>query len=80
MNFDAFIHSKKLKASTSGRMLDAAVLVNILNFRIGNAAVVLEKRRKTSTSDIATFVDGSRKDSATKLTVPDWIIRPAAKE
>jgi hypothetical protein len=44
MNFDPLLDTQELEAASHGRVLDCVVAANILNFGIGNAAVILEER------------------------------------
>jgi hypothetical protein len=61
-------------------MLNGSILANVLDFGIGDAAVVIKKGREPSTGYIAALVDGCGQYGATILTVPDRIVGTAPEE
>jgi hypothetical protein len=74
VNLDAVVDSEKLQASPNGRMLDYIVLADILDFCVGDATVVFEKRRQPATGDEAALVDGGRQYRSPVLAVPNRVI------
>src|SRR2546427_9487603 len=80
MNFDALLNARELQARTHRRVFNLAIADDIFNSRIGNAAVIFEKRGQMSTSNVAAFVYRGRQYSAAVLSVPDRIIGTATKE
>ena len=58
MDLNTFFHLHELEASARGVVLNLRILGDILHPRIGNAAVMLEKRRQIAASDVAALVDG----------------------
>ncbi len=80
MNFHPIGDAHVFQASAHRRMLNLAIAADILNFRIRNAAVVLEKRRQPPSGDVTRFVDCRGQHRAAMLAIPDWIVGPAAKK
>src|SRR5580700_11718883 len=80
MNFHPVGDAHVFEASAHRRMLNLAIAADILNLRIRNAAVVLEKRRQPPGGDVARFVDRRGQHRAAMLSIPDWIVGPAAKK
>jgi len=74
VNLDAVVNSKKLQASPDGWMLNYVILADILDFCIGDATVIFEKRRQPATGDEAAFVDGGRQYRSPVLAVPNRVI------
>jgi hypothetical protein len=61
-------------------MLDHAVSIHILDFGVGNAAVVLKERRQPPASNITTLVDCSSQYRTAVFAIPNRIIGAAAEE
>jgi hypothetical protein len=61
-------------------MLNGSILANVLDSRIGDAAVVIKKRRKPSTGYVAALVDCGGQYGATILSVPYRIVGTAPEE
>src|ERR1700722_6472780 len=80
MDFHSVCDSHVLQASAHRWMLDLAVAIDVLNFRIRNPAVVLEKRGQIAARDIAGLIDRRGKHGATMLAIPDRIVGAAAKK
>src|SRR6266849_8488790 len=80
MNLDPVVNSQKLQATSNGGMLNRAILINILNFRIRNAAVIFKKRRKGPTGDVTAFIDRRGQDGSTMFAVPDGVVGASTKK
>src|ERR1700683_4815008 len=80
MNFDPVFNAHELQASAHGRMLDQVISGDVLHLRIGNAAVIFEKRRQPTRRDVTGFVDGGQQNGAAVLTVPNRVIGAAAEK
>src|SRR5215472_12073049 len=61
-------------------MLDRVVLVHVLNFGVGNAAVIFKKWRKVPAGNVTALVDGGGKDGAAVFTVPNRVVGAATKK
>src|ERR1700733_4570731 len=61
-------------------MLDRAVLVYVLNSRIGNAAVVFEERRKVPARNVAALINRGRQHRPAEFSEPNRIIGAATEE
>jgi hypothetical protein len=61
-------------------MHNVTVPDNIFHLRVGDAAVVLEKRRQVAASDKAALVDCRRQDGAPVFAKPDRIVRTPTEE
>jgi hypothetical protein len=80
MDFDSLVNSKELQTSTNRGMFNGAVLIDIFNFRVRNAAVIFKKRRKVPTGDIATFIDSRGQDGPSMFAVPDGVVSASTKK
>src|SRR5712692_1881990 len=80
MNLDSLVDAQILQASPGGWVFDRTVIIDVFNSRIGQAAIIFEKRRQLPTSDVAAFIDRSGKYSTSVFTVPNRVIGAAAKE
>src|SRR6516162_645906 len=80
MDFNSFVDPQVLQTTSDGWMFDRPVLVDVLDLRIRDAAVVFEKRRQTPDRDVAALIDRRCENSATELPVPDWIVSSSAKK
>src|ERR1700722_14653813 len=80
VNLNSRIDTHELQASAHGRMLKRAVLVYVLNSRIGNAAVVFEERRQMPARNVAALINRSGEYRAAEFSKPNWIIGAATEE
>jgi hypothetical protein len=61
-------------------MLNGSILANVLDFGIGDTAVVIKERWEPSTGYIAALVDCCGQYGTAILTVPDRIVGTAPEE
>src|SRR5690242_12650643 len=80
MNLNSLLDSKILQTCPRRRMTDLSVVNDVFDFRIRNAAVVLEKRWQPPAGDVAALIDGGGQHGPAELTVPNGIIGSATKE
>jgi hypothetical protein len=61
-------------------MLNRTVLTDVFDFRVRDAAVILEEGRQPPAGNVAALVDSRRQYSPTILAIPDRIIGAATEE
>src|SRR5882724_12475777 len=74
VNLNPFTDSHELQAAPDRRMLDSSVVCHVLNLRIRDSAVVIEKGREPPAGDVTVFVDGRRQNSSSVFLIPNRII------
>src|ERR1700678_1077491 len=62
MDFHTFSDPEMLQTAAHRGVLNSGIYADILHFRIGNTAVIFEKRRQPSARNEAGFIDGGRED------------------
>src|SRR5262249_47988611 len=80
VDFDAVFNVQKLQAGPNRSMLNQAVTCDVLNLRIGDAAVVLKEGGQPAAIDVAVLVDCRGQDCTSVLAAPDWVVSAASKK
>src|SRR5271157_5049700 len=80
MDLDALVNSQELQTAAHRWVLDGAIGADVFRFGVQDTAVVLEKRRQPSTSDVAPLIDCGRQHCAPVFTIPNRVIRAATEE
>jgi len=80
VDFHTAVDSQKLQARSNGGMFNLAIAPYVFDFRIGDAAVVLEERWQTATRQVTALIDGARQYGTAVLSIPDRIICATAKK
>ena len=80
VNLHPFLDSEILQAGAHGGVLNLVVPADILDFGIGNTAVILKKRRQPAAGDVAVLVDRGGQYRAPVLAVPNGVVSTPAKK
>src|ERR1700722_2043715 len=80
VNLNPFVHFHKLQTAADRGMLKATVLIDVFYLRIGDAAVIFEKRRQVPAGDVARLIDRRRQYSTAKFAEPNRIVGSSAEK
>src|SRR5437667_10837025 len=80
MDFEPAVDSEVANDLTRGRVTDVVDRHAVLDLRVDDADLVLEKRRQVTTRQIAVFVDRGRQHRTTVFAIPLGIVGAATEE